>query len=70
MEKEKEDKAKAKESAVGMKEVDAAWMVMLDEFDFEASSEDSPILGPSPCLSLNELLEGFTDDREFLSGIG
>ena len=38
--KEKEDKAK--ESAAGVREVDATWMVMLDELDFEASDKDFP----------------------------
>ncbi len=47
MEKEKEDKAKAKESAACMREVDGTWMVMLDEFDFKTSGEDLPIPGPA-----------------------
>jgi len=60
----KEDRGKGKESAASVKEQDAAWMVMLDESDFEDSNSDSLTSSLSTWPSLDELLEGFTDDDD------
>jgi len=56
---EKEDKAKEKEAAASPNEHIAAWVAMSNGSDSEDNDTSS-----SPCLSLDELLEGFTNDNK------
>jgi hypothetical protein len=58
----KESKGKAKESAVVAKE-DAAWMAMSDHSDSD-DSDYSLISDLSTCPTLDELLDGVTEDDD------